>query len=204
MSSDPQHVTTHADDGVALLLAQFKDKPRLEALLRSYLDQVQEIEDALWQLFALRWIDTAEEQQLDDIGELVGQPRNGALDAAYRVYLKARIRVNYSDGRIEQLIGILSLLVDGAPIGAREFYPKAIEFYVDGVTVDPLIIWRDFLEKAKEAATSLRFFFSTSSSATTLKHGSAVGGAVALTNSQRPGSVYVGGVGGGALAGVFG
>ena len=39
-----EHDTQHVTDALALFLDQFKDRPRLAALLTSYINRVQELE----------------------------------------------------------------------------------------------------------------------------------------------------------------
>jgi hypothetical protein len=49
MPTEPiQYIEDHAADGLALLLEQFKGKPRLAAVLRALLASVQELDDAAW------------------------------------------------------------------------------------------------------------------------------------------------------------
>lgn len=55
--------------------AQFNDGTRLEALVRALHKPLNDIEAALLQLLTDRWLDTAEGQQLDGIGDIVGLPR---------------------------------------------------------------------------------------------------------------------------------
>lgn len=64
------------------------------------------IESALWQLLTQRSISTAVGSQLDAIGKLVGQARNGLSDADYARYINARIATNNSKGRVEDLITV--------------------------------------------------------------------------------------------------
>lgn len=90
---------------------QFR-KPRIEALLRALVGPVQRVENAFHQLFTERTIDTAIGAQLDAIGFIVGQPRNGYGDDDYRRLVRARIAVNRSRGTFDDLIGICKLVID--------------------------------------------------------------------------------------------
>jgi len=71
----------------------------------------QSIESALQQLLTERSIDTAVGAQLDVIGRIVGQRRNGWDDETYRRYCRARIATNRSNGNVENLITVISLIV---------------------------------------------------------------------------------------------
>jgi hypothetical protein len=71
----------------------------------------QSLDNALQQLLTERSIDTAVGAQLDVIGRIVGQPRNGLDDETYRRYCRARISTNRATGITEDLITVTSLIV---------------------------------------------------------------------------------------------
>jgi hypothetical protein len=71
----------------------------------------QSIENMLQQLLTERSIDTAVGAQLDVIGRIVGQKRNGLSDDDYRRYCRARIATNKANGTTENLITITDLVV---------------------------------------------------------------------------------------------
>jgi hypothetical protein len=71
----------------------------------------QSLESALQQLLTERSIDTAVGAQLDVIGRIVGEPRNGLDDDTYRRHCRARISANSSDGTIENVITVTDLIV---------------------------------------------------------------------------------------------
>lgn len=201
--SDLVHITTHADDAVAEVIGQYQGRPRFEAVLRALVRQFQDIEDAVWDVYFQTVIDNASDAELDLIGRVVGQKRNGSPDPDYRVFLKARIKTNRSDGKAATLISIATLLLGDVTIAYREYYPSAIVMSADGVSVNSFIVWRDFLHKAKGAAKSIQFGFSKQPSTNTIKFGSFYRGQV-LTSTQRPGSVHSSVYGGGKTAGIYG
>lgn len=49
--------------------------------------------------------------QLDAIGKLVGQPRDGATDSVYQQYLAARVLANRSGGTPEELIAVANAVL---------------------------------------------------------------------------------------------
>lgn len=107
-------ITDHVVQALARRSQQFKNKTKYENLLSALTQEVQPMEDALWQLFTERTIDTAIGAQLDDIGLIVGQLREGLSDSDYRRLVRARISVNNSQGLVADLIGVSVLIVDDA------------------------------------------------------------------------------------------
>lgn len=81
-------------------------------LLRALVGPGQTVEDALQQLYSERRVDTAIGEQLDVLGRLVGQARNGMVDADYRRLIRARISVNRSKGTISDIITVSDLVVN--------------------------------------------------------------------------------------------
>lgn len=109
-------IASHCDEAKALFIWQFRDKPRLAALVCALLDGiygeggVQELENVAWQCLTERWLDTGAGEQLNVIGRIVDLPRLGWTDDAYRLLLGARILVLSSDGTWPDLVGIMSAL----------------------------------------------------------------------------------------------
>jgi hypothetical protein len=122
-----EHVTEHEAEALARLALQYVGKPRLEALLRSYVGQVQALEDALWQLATLRSVDTAEGWFLDALGAIVGAERHGLNDADYRAIVRATIRANVSDGGVEDIyaVAVAALGAPAAPAARLRAYAPA-------------------------------------------------------------------------------
>lgn len=94
------------------LLAQFKNSTKLKELFSAILSPLQTTEDDLIDLSTNRWPDSAEGEQLDNLGAIVGQPREGKIDPIYRLWIKARIYVNRSTGVPSDTLNILALVVD--------------------------------------------------------------------------------------------
>jgi hypothetical protein len=143
-------IDNHVESGLSKLLEQFKEKPRLAAWIKSYLLQVQEVEDAVWELLICRLIDDAEGQWLTWLGKIVGQPRREGTDDRYRVLVRARIAVNKSHGTGDELLGIASLLLgEDVDFTMTEYFPCSIVFQID----DPIDFIPTFeLEMLDEAA----------------------------------------------------
>ncbi len=126
--------TDHVTLGQGRLL-EVLQRPNMKALLGVYLTQIQELENVLFGVFVDFVIDDATGEQLDLIGRIVGQSRNGRVDDVYRTWLKARILVNRSSGTLPELIAIVRLLVGTEASGFHVLpvYPKAIVVTIDGL-----------------------------------------------------------------------
>jgi hypothetical protein len=113
------YVADHSARGVALLTDRFR-QPIISALLTSWLDEVQELEDVFADLLARGiWV------PLDRVGRIVGQPREGRDDTTYLAWILARVLVNRSSGKTEQIIALAKKLGLGVPVRVEEQYPAA-------------------------------------------------------------------------------
>jgi len=111
--ADPTINTQHIVEGLRRLLRQFHGQPNIQGVLRSYLTQVQEIENVGISLISERYVDNAVGAQLDGVGSIVGEARAGRSDVDYRVAIKGRIRGNAADSRIEDILDLFKLLLPG-------------------------------------------------------------------------------------------
>lgn len=119
-------VTDHADVGAANIIERYR-KPLVLGLLRSWLDEVQEIEDALHAMLT-----GIIGRQPDVVGRIVGQPRDGRTDEMYWLWIRARIRANRSSGRTSEIIAIAQTL--GVPaLRYEEFYPATFVLHADAI-----------------------------------------------------------------------
>lgn len=98
----------HVLEGISHFTELFKHGPRNQAMAAALLDQVQELEDAIWDVFQAFDPDTAVGNALDLLGQLVGEPRLERVDDEFRTAIRVRVLVNASDGKTEQLYAILA------------------------------------------------------------------------------------------------
>lgn len=161
--------TDYCGAGKKLLLEEFKNKPRMEAFLCKLLDQVTQVEAALWDLFTLRGLEEATGTQLDGIGTIVGEPRRGRLDDIYRVFLRVRIMVNASDGKIEQLYDIVRTALGEDSIVRIQTGNTRITVNVDS-DIDPIapIDLMLILREAKGGGIAIQLVYTFSPDASTL------------------------------------
>lgn len=148
-------ILDHTRAALDRLAEQYKGKPLLEGVIRVLSTRVQKAEDVLWQLFLqMRDIDNAEGAQLDVIGKIVGQPRDGSLDPEYRKRIRARIRANKSHGTPPDLMAVFDVLWEG--LYTYRYVPQYQAGFawriLDPVTDGLINLYLGFLRDAKSAA----------------------------------------------------
>jgi len=112
----PTSITTHVADGLAHLTDQFRGQPNIQAIATAFLQEVQTLENAIQFVIVQRLIQNATGIQIDGIGSIVGQPRNGLDDATYKFVIQARIRAINSKGRPEDIIQVGALATQSAVV----------------------------------------------------------------------------------------
>ena len=129
-------ITDHEAAAVARLLTQYKDKPNFEGIIRSIVEQYQDAEDATFDLIAGRALLTAEGQQLDNLGTIVGVERQGFDDDFYRTLIFVQIGKNTSQGEPEKLITILQLLTAATRVLYVNLNFASVQLLTDGIITD--------------------------------------------------------------------
>jgi hypothetical protein len=127
---------TDHESATARLIEHFT-KPNLVALLASYLEQVQDLENAAFEVLLERIIDNAVGVQLDVLGTIVGQPRTDPDDERYRSLIRGKIAANKSRATPPDVLAIARalLLPGGETFAIREEPPAQMRIRV----IDPLV-----------------------------------------------------------------
>lgn len=148
----PTQITDHGERGAARLLQQYKDGASIPALVRALSGSHQQIEDVLWDIRLRRAVSAAEGVQLDVLGAIVGQDREGRADAVYRVWILARVRLNKGSGRPEDLLQVFAAITQGTTaLVLEEQYPAAIVLKVGWESIVPPEELASLLRLAKAA-----------------------------------------------------
>jgi hypothetical protein len=100
----PEPIASHQTEAVASLTQKYRNLPNTAALMRALVAWCDRIEALFWELLARFNLDDAVGVQLEALGEIVGQDREGRTDEAYRAAIRLRIHVNRSTGRPEDVI----------------------------------------------------------------------------------------------------
>lgn len=122
---------------ISLFIEQFSEKPNLDALTDSYLSQIQDLENATFEVLLKRELDTAIGVQLTALGAIVQQPRTTPDDNRYRTAIRARIAINLSHATAFDLIRVAGLILQqfGETFEIRDEPPAQVRVTV----IDPLV-----------------------------------------------------------------
>lgn len=190
-------VTTHVADGLAGLPHQLRGREKFEALVTTYLTQSQELEAAAWDLYALA-ITNSSDHALDQIGEILRQPRpDGLSDANYRKVLRGVVLALRSSGTGDEMEAVARAVL-GAWATITEAFPATLVVTPAEDNPIPTTVILSALRRAKSAGVGLqvidmgpdpRFRFSSSAEE-------------AVVNSDHGFGDSTGAVSGGELVGV--
>jgi hypothetical protein len=164
-----ERITDHNERALARLLAQFKQSESHAGILGAFCNQVQGLEDAAFGLLITRTIDGASGVQLDVIGRIVGQQREGRDDPTFRLWIRARILVNRRSGEVETINAVIAQVFPLALAQVIEFPPAALEAQVTGTitTATDAHSLDTLLHLAKAAGVNVQTIYQTADDAGT-------------------------------------
>lgn len=154
----------HIEKAITRLASQYKGKTNIDLLMSACFAEANRIEDTLQQVLEQQSIAGAVGDQLDVIGRIVKQEREGASDADYRIRIRARVLVNRSSGTVNELITIFELLITdstlaGATVRVEDLPPASIRVTVGGIVLTDEQVTRlsNILKLARAAGIGARF-----------------------------------------------
>ena len=127
-----QQITDHNEVALSRYTYQYTEAGTLQALTTLWAERMQALEDAAWSVLTERWIAPAAGVQLDELGDIVGEPRLGRTDETYRDALEVRISINRSGGEPERIIEFFRRIAGANQVLYQEVYPAKIELFVGG------------------------------------------------------------------------
>lgn len=134
------------------LTSVLADKPRVRELVVAMPRQLTIFEQVADQVRNERGLDLAIGVQLDALGLIVGEPRRGRNDEAYRRAIRFRIFVNISKGRPSDLIYVTQYISGGDDVQYLESYPATAYMFTSGYDVNSDI--HDAVQEVSPAAIS--------------------------------------------------
>jgi hypothetical protein len=152
-------IPNHPEIAVNLLIEQFKNSTNLKNLIRCQVLRLQELEDVIQAFFKIRDISQAFGDNLNIIGEVVGEDRLGLNDSDYRIAIRNKILLNHSYGQPEILITAINIVVKAKRQNYREFIPAIV--YIDFNTNQiPSSTLKSFIESIALAGVKIILKFS--------------------------------------------
>jgi hypothetical protein len=115
----------------ARLISQFQNKPKIAGFLSAFSQQVQDLENAVWQLNTERALPIAVGAQLDGLGSIVGIKRLGRDDETYRAAIKGQIGVNTTNATPEDVISNFKFMTNSDFVYLIEYPIADIEIWAD-------------------------------------------------------------------------
>lgn len=182
--------TAHAVEAISHLIDFFKYGPRNQEVLKTIGLQLQELEDMYWAMYHAFDGDTAVGDQLDILGRLVGEKRQGRVDDDFRAAVKVRILVNISNGTIPELLKISETMVPTASVLIAEVAPMTIQVNFSTLTGTTLRTVFQILRKAKAGGVRLLVTFGGEIGAV---DGSPAGGEIGAVDGSPAGFIIGGG-----------
>lgn len=161
----PSQITTHVVDAIASLPSRDKGKTNIEGLVTIFAQRAQTIENTLWSIYSGFVIDSATGDLLDKVGEIVGVARNELADADYRLRIRAEIKINDSNGTLEELLTVTRLLINDSSLSIYLFqhYPAILymEIYYKVMTDAEASALMALLRRVPSAGVGFHLTYST-------------------------------------------
>lgn len=129
--ADIEKIENHVERFKARLTELFALGTNWNAVVESFVGEVQGIEDAAFDLLTFRHIDDAFGFRLDQWGELLNEKREGLTDEEYRSVLRARLIADLSNGRRDDFIRLLQELTGSENITVETINPLGLRIAYD-------------------------------------------------------------------------
>lgn len=136
-----------------LLPEQYKDAPNLNAILEVLASPFDDLKVVYAALKNLLDLETAEGAQLDLIGAIIGEPRNGRLDPDYLIGIKFKIFKNTSKATVDDIVKALKFISQADLVVYSDNPPASYTIYTDGQELASNI--NEMIDKLSAAGVSL-------------------------------------------------
>lgn len=168
----------------ARLIEQFKASPNLNGMVEMFVEEIQEVEDAVIAVISELTLSTATGVNLDLFGEHLGRRRAGETDADYRDILRVQVGINTSDGAEQPLYDVFKLLTGSTVSVMTETFPAEIQLFGDGPTINASVIAQ--LQQIVAATVQINFLLSGGNRPFAFEGGEVLGGGFASIHDADP------------------
>ena len=162
-----QYISDHIES-VNNLINQYKGDEFLEGFLIAWLEQIQLLEDVLYEEFSLN-LDNAYGLTLDGFGSILDEARKGREDEPYRLAIKLKRAILFSDSTPENILLIMTEL-DSRGYEYKEYYNASfILRLVDKLLIMPLDTYSNTLRRISPAGVRWLIHYSLFDDADTVR-----------------------------------
>lgn len=146
--------TAHVTEALALLTGQFSSDtrtPNVRNLARVGALRTQDIENVLWNVINSQLLaQSPTGQALNQLGDLIGEPRGALNDTQYLLWIQVAIRARSSGGRAEDLLAICELALGLNSVTYTDIPNARFDIYA------PALVTNQYAEPLAEALTLAR------------------------------------------------
>lgn len=146
-------MTTIYDRIKKLLPEQYKDTANLNAILEVLASPFDDLKVVYNDLKNLLNLEDVEGAQLDLIGNLVGEKRNGREDAEYLIGIRFKIFKNTSKALVDDVVKALKFITQADLVVYSDNPPASYTIYTNGKTLASNI--NEMIDKLSAAGVSL-------------------------------------------------
>jgi hypothetical protein len=141
------------DQILSFIPQQFKESENFNKILKIIASECDDLVGVFNQIKTAFYLESAIGVQLDIIGQIVQEERNGLNDQDYREAIKFKIFLNTSKGKVEEIIFILKTITDATKIIYSDHPPAGYTIYSDGSTIQGNL--NDFIDNLSAAGVSV-------------------------------------------------
>jgi hypothetical protein len=121
-----QHILNREELALDSLISQFKGKENIEKLVKIFSKEAQLLEDVVYQLLELRYLNNATGDQLDQIGKRLGIIRTSHSDEIFRTSIKVKALSKRNEGTTENVLELLRLISGDPNVSVYNFEPYGV------------------------------------------------------------------------------
>jgi len=119
----------------SLIPEQYKDAPNLNTILEIFSTPFDDLKVVFTDLKNILNLELAEGSQLDLIGAIVEEKRNGRLDPAYIAGIQFKIFKNTSRGFVDDVVKALKFITSATRVIYSDNPPASYTIYTDGIAL---------------------------------------------------------------------
>ena len=156
--ADLVHITDHVSRGVKTLAAQLQENLPLVDFFTALMNEVQLVQNAIYDLYESVDLLSATGDRLDKFGEVLEFFRKTLTDdAQYRVWLQARIKQLKSDGSVNAILTVINT-ISQSNVLFFDLYPAKVGFIYFGVLPEnERVLLTDFVRDMLPAGVGLNW-----------------------------------------------